>query len=380
MLIQNTLKLYGELVIKLMKNKKIWNTLTKTIFTRLFVTLVIYTVILLLIFILSETFLSLFTWRGTETLYPLLNFISKNKNAIITILWVTGFVIIFLYYLYKSLKYMDILIDASSELVDSNEELIELPSELNDVEKRMNEIKQKAIKNAKKAMENEQKKNDLIVYLAHDIKTPLTSIIGYLSLLTDEKEISEKTRQKYLNITLDKSYKLENLINELFDVARYNSENIILEKEELNINLMIQQIIDEFYPMLKEQDKKINLSFNKNITYNGDPNKLARVFNNIIKNAINYSFQKSTIEVYLSEDDKEVIIKIKNKGKKISDSELGKIFDRFYRIDKSRTSEKGGAGLGLAIAKDIVELHNGTINVLSSDKETIFTVHLPLAD
>lgn len=357
-----------------MKDKKIWNSLTKTIFTRLFITLVVFSASLFGLLILGKVLLtSIWTWERHDPFYRFSQFILDKQITI----WFIGIIIICLYFLYKSLKYIDVLINASSELINSDDKWINLPKELNDVEKRMNEIKQTAIKNSNKAIENEQRKNDLIVYLAHDIKTPLTSIIGYLSLLNDEEEISKKTRQKYLNITLDKSNKLEHLINELFDVARYNSENIILEKENLNINLMIEQIIDEFYPILKEQKKKIQFDESVTVMYDSDPNKLARVFNNIIKNAISYSFPRSTIFVKLTKEDKNIVIDVQNKGKKIPEAKLSKIFDRFYRMDSSRTSKTGGSGLGLAIAKDIVGLHNGKISVLSNDENTTFTIILP---
>lgn len=362
-----------------MKNKKImWNSLSKMIFARLSITIAIFTISMLVLFTLCKLFFSNFIWYQGNLFYELLRFISKNDIVFLAIVWVVGFVLIFLYYLYKSLKYIDVLIYASNELINDKDEWINLPKELDDVEKRMNEIKQRAIKNAKAALENEQKKNDLIVYLAHDIKTPLTSIIGYLSLLTDEEDISKNTQKKYMNITLEKAYRLENLINELFEIARYNSENIILEKEELNINLMIEQIADEFYPILKNQNKKIEFDTSKKITFNGDSNKLARVFNNIIKNAVTYSYEGSTISINLIQENNNVVINIKNKGKKIPESKLNKIFDKFYRLDYARTSETGGSGLGLAIAKDIVDLHGGKIGVLSNDEHTIFSIVLPL--
>ena len=249
---------------------------------------------------------------------------------------------------------------------------------MSEVEKKLNHFKIEAIKNEKLARENEEKKDELIVYLAHDIKTPLTSMIGYLSLLSEIKDMPEEQRNKYIDITLDKSYRLEDLINELFDVARFNSEKIILEKEELNLNLMLEQIIDDFYPVLKELNKKIKFTPKEEIKLYGDPDKLSRVFNNLIKNAINYSSDDSNIDISAIKDEKNAIIKITNKGKQIPKEKLDRIFEKFYRLDSSRTSKTGGSGLGLAIAKEIIELHHGKITASSTLKETNFTVILPI--
>lgn len=188
----------------------------------------------------------------------------------------------------------------------------------------------------------------------------------------------KQKRQKYISIALDKSYKLEDLINELFDTARFNSEKIILEKEELNLNLMLEQIIDDFYPILKELNKKVKFNSKESIILFADANRLSRVFNNLLKNAIYYSKENSDIEIDLTKLDNKVLVKVINKGKQIPKAKLDKIFEKFYRLDTSRNTNTGGSGLGLAIAKDILELHGGNIKAQSSEKETIFIVELPL--
>lgn len=290
--------------------------------------------------------------------------------------------IVFLVLLYRLLKkifsYITAISDSSDKLFDKNIEYITLPEELSNFEKKLNHFKRESIKNEKLALENKKKKDELIVYLAHDIKTPLTSMIGYLSLLNEIDDMPKQKRKKYISVALDKSYKLEELINELFDTARYNSEKIFLEKEELNLNLMLEQIIDDFYPILKERNKNIIFNYKENITLYADSDKLSRVFNNLIKNAINYSKEKSDININVFQNDKKITIKIVNEGKKIPKEKLNRIFEQFYRLDSSRTSKNGGSGLGLAIAKDIIELHKGTIKANSNEKETTFTIELPL--
>ena len=296
----------------------------------------------------------------------------------ILIIWVIGTLVLLYRLLKKVFGYIDEVGKATEDLVNKDVEYIELPDELEEIQKRINHLKRESDKNEKLAKENEEKKDELIVYLAHDIKTPLTSMIGYLSILDEIDDMPKKKQKNYISIALDKSYRLEDLINELFDVARFNSEKIVLEKEELNLNLMLEQIIDDFYPTLRELNKSIKLNYNEPISINGDPDKLSRVFNNLIKNAISYSKEESEIVINLKKDNNNAIVEVINKGKQISKEKLSKIFEKFYRLDSARTSRTGGSGLGLAIAKDIVELHNGTIIAESNEKETTFRVTLPL--
>lgn len=292
--------------------------------------------------------------------------------------------IIVLSLLYKLLNkifsYVFAVSESADKLFDKNVEYINLPPEMVEVEKKLNHFKTEAIKNERLARENEQKKDDLIVYLAHDIKTPLTSMIGYLSLLSEIKDMPQEQRNRYIDIALDKSYRLEYLINELFDVARFNSEKIVLEKEEINLNLMLEQIADDFYPTLKEMNKKINFTSDEKKILYADPDKLSRVFNNLIKNAVNYSKENTDIDISILNKENQATVKITNKGKQIPKEKLDKIFEKFYRLDSSRTSKTGGSGLGLAIAKEIVELHGGRIYAESDMKETTFSVILPIIE
>lgn len=292
--------------------------------------------------------------------------------------------IIVLSLLYKLLNkifsYVFAVSESADKLFDKNVEYINLPPEIVEVEKKLNHFKTEAIKNERLARENEQKKDELIVYLAHDIKTPLTSMIGYLSLLSEIKDMPQEQRNRYIDIALDKSYRLEDLINELFDVARFNSEKIVLEKEEINLNLMLEQIADDFYPTLKEMNKKINFTSDEKTILYADPDKLSRVFNNLIKNAVNYSKENTDIDISILNKENQATVKITNKGKQIPKEKLDKIFEKFYRLDSSRTSKTGGSGLGLAIAKEIVELHGGRIYAESDMKETTFSVILPIIE
>ena len=357
-----------------MKNKY-GKELTFKFLKRLFKVTVLYTICFIIFYMVGYHLCSSITWYPDDPLYVLLTGIFY-QGFFLLIIWFIGFIIIFTITLMKSLSYIDALVSESRKLITKTDEKIKLPDELKEAEETMNQIKKEALFNERLAKENEQKKNDLIVYLAHDLKTPLTSIIGYLSLLDEEKNLSTKQKNKFIKIALDKSNKLEELINELFEITKYNSETLTIKKEKLNLILLINQVIDEFYPILKEQNKEINFSTQKDIFIEADSIKMARVFNNLIKNAINYSYENSPINIDIKED-KDLIITISNKSKTLTKEQIDKLFDKFYRVDYSRNTKLGGSGLGLAIAQEIIKLHSGNITVKSKNEETIFTIILP---
>lgn len=252
------------------------------------------------------------------------------------------------------------------------------PEEYTDIAIQMSELKTKIINNEQALKDESARKNDLIAYLAHDLKTPLTSIIGYLSLLNEAPEIPTEQRARYVHISLEKALRLETLINEFFDITRYNLHEMILEKETLDLSYMLVQMADEFYPLLKEHGNSISVNAEENIKIYADPIKLARVFNNILKNAIAYSYTNSEIQISASLSDDTATVVFSNHGRTIPKQKLETIFEKFFRMDESRATNTGGAGLGLAIAKEIVTLHGGTITAQSENEFTTFMVTLPI--
>lgn len=382
--IQSTLRQYMEWGIKL-KNNLFRKTFINFIIKSIVAGVVILLGTLTLIYITSQ-FNFHWLYDIAPSLYYLLsrfaNYIFRGELIILLmfIVWLV-YVILSLYRMIKKIfSYINAIVESSNNWFTKDTDYITLPDELSDLEKKLNYLKRESLTNEKLARENEQKKDELIVYLAHDIKTPLTSMIGYLSILNEMDDMPKKQQEKYIKIALDKSYRLEELINELFDVARFNSEKIILEKEKLNLNLMLAQIIDDFYPTLSELNKKIELNNEQQIMLVADPDKLGRVFNNLIKNAINYSAENSNIMINVRKNEYNIIVDIINEGRQIPKEKLDQIFEKFYRLDSSRISKTGGSGLGLAIAKDIVQLHGGQIKAISSEKETLFRVELPLVE
>ncbi|TWH57439.1 histidine kinase [Desulfitobacterium sp. LBE] len=275
-------------------------------------------------------------------------------------------------------KYFDEVSAGMDKLVEESAAEIALSPELDFMENKLNQIKNNLEKQKKAALEAEQRKNDLVVYLAHDIKTPLTSVIGYLSLLDEAPDMPPEQKAKYVGITLEKAYRLEQLINEFFEITRFNLQTIVLDKEKINLQFMLQQLADEFYPMLAPQAKQVSVNVPDGLTLWGDADKLARVFNNILKNAIAYSYENSVIDIAAGQQDKTMVITFTNQGDPIPQKRLETIFEKFYRLDSARSTNTGGAGLGLAIAQEIVKAHDGTISVESNPENTTFTVKIPL--
>lgn len=341
-------------------------------------TLIGFAGISVLLFLLAWNIYSSFAWQSWDLVYRLVHWMLDY-----IIIWVSGYLllgcsIITYYFITRPLRYLDEIINASEQLARPEDAPIKLPAALKNVQDEMNLVREQALRNAMAAREAEQRKSDLIVYLAHDLKTPLTSIIGYLTLLRDEPQISAELRARYTGVVLSKAERLEDLINEFFDITRFSLSNLTLEPERVSLTRMLEQITYEFNPVLAEKELHWNIALPPDINIICDSNKLERVFDNLIRNAVNYSYTGTEISITLEQDSIGVLLHIKNHGKTIPAEKLSHIFEQFFRLDSSRATATGGAGLGLAIAKEIVELHGGSITAESADESITFTVRLPL--
>ncbi|MDR0410318.1 MAG: sensor histidine kinase [Spirochaetaceae bacterium] len=276
----------------------------------------------------------------------------------------------------KFVKYFDEINTGIDMLIQNEDKQIELSSEMEFMEQKLNMLKRTLEKREQDAKLAEQRKNDVVMYLAHDIKTPLTSVIGYLCLLDEAPDMPEEQKAKYVHITLDKAYRLEQLIGEFFEITRYNLQTVTLVKKNIDLYYMLVQIADEFYPQLAANGKQALITAPEDLTVPGDPDKLARVFNNILKNAAAYSDDNSVIDIKAGLSGDVVSIVFRNSGS-IPKDKLTAIFEKFYRLDDARSSGTGGAGLGLAIAKEIIVQHGGRIYAESDDNYTMFKVELP---
>ena len=291
---------------------------------------------------------------------------------------ILSLIVVFRFSLRWVREYFDEISAGCDALLDEKTELITLSPEMGFLELKLNESKTILEKRERDAREAEQRKNDLVVYLAHDIRTPLTSVIGYLELLKEAPDLPVEQRAKYLSITLDKAYRLEQLINEFFEITRFNLQSIPLNRENIHLSYMLLQMAEEFYPILTPGGKSVRLDVPEDLSLYGDPDKLARVFNNILKNAAAYSDPGTEVIVSAEAGKEAVSVRVTSIGKTIPSDKLDALFEKFYRLDDARTSHTGGTGLGLAIAKEIVALHGGTILAESENGQTTFMVRLPI--
>lgn len=303
----------------------------------------------------------------------------RNHAELLTLIAVSIiFFIMFRIYLNWFAKYFTEINRGIDTLVNENTEDVSLVPELSATEKKINSIRHTLLQQKLNTQLAEQKKNDLVMYLAHDLKTPLASVIGYLNLLRDEKEISDELREKYISISLEKSERLEDLINEFFEIARFNLSDITLQCSKINLTRLIEQLAYEFKPMLSDKNLTCNIEAENDIMISCDGDKIQRAFDNLLRNAVIYSFDNSEINIAVKAVEDSISIKFTNHGNTISKENLERIFEQFYRLDAARGTN-GGAGLGLAIAKQIIELHGGTIIAKSENDLIEFTVTLPLS-
>jgi two-component system sensor histidine kinase VanS len=266
--------------------------------------------------------------------------------------------------------------DGLDMLVEGKGDDIKLSIEMAAMEGKLKAIKQTLGERERDARSAEQRKNDLVMYLAHDIKTPLTSVIGYLSLLDETPDMPPEQKAKYIGVTLDKAIRLERLVDEFFEITRLDFQADELVKESIDLYYMLAQMTDEFYPLLAADGKRAAIRVPEDMAICGDPDKLARVFNNILKNAVAYSPEKSVIDITAEISGDTASIVFTNEGG-IPKEKLDSVFEKFYRLDAARSSGTGGAGLGMSIAKEIVAMHGGRIYADSDGKHTSFTVELP---
>lgn len=253
-------------------------------------------------------------------------------------------------------------------------------NELGKLANSINEIGDKFKQLIEKERMAEKTKRDLITSVAHDIRTPLTSVIGYLELLK-QSDLDDVTRQKYHSIVYDKAKRLQTLVGDLFDYIRYDKDGFVLQKQRIELNQFMEQILDEFYPSFQKNNLEYKVKLEQEeVSIYADGELLFRAFGNLMSNAIRYGADGKLVCITIEKTDSVAMVSIKNFGNIIPKQELDKIFYKFYRVEQSRSTVTGGTGLGLAITKNIISLHNGTIQVQSDEYGTIFQVSFPIYD
>lgn len=352
--------------------------LTRQLLIQYVMTVVAFVSVFVILFFAGRWIAGRITWSAGDPLYRLLKWMQEYVQLWGGAIVLVGWAFITYRYISKPLRYLDEIVAASEQLASPDERPIVLPGAIKNIQDELNLVREQALRNSMAAKEAEQRKNDLVVYLAHDLKTPLTSVIGYLTLLRDEPDLSPALRARYTGVALNKSERLEYLINEFFEITRFNLTHLVLEPERVNFTRMLEQIAFEFNPLLSEKELNWDIALTPSVEITCDPDKLERVFDNLIRNAVNYSYGGTAIQLSLEAGEAYAVIRIRNHGKTIPRDKLNRIFEQFFRLDSSRASATGGVGLGLAIAKEIVALHGGKIEAESENERISFSVKLPL--
>lgn len=298
----------------------------------------------------------------------------NDKNELLpVILSVLVFILSFYFITSRKMKYIETISLGLGEISKGNlgyrikkvgeDELSSLADNINNM----------SINLAKKI----QGERELITNVSHDLRTPLTSIKGYLGLIKDKNFKNEDQLFEYVSISYKKSEKLELLINDLFEYSKLSFSGIKLAKKEIDLGELLSQLTEELVPICEQNNVKIEKELPKEkISINVDPVKIARVFENLLINAIRYSLKPGSIKLKLLSAEGHTEVMVSNLCEEISEEDVKRLFERFYRTDKSRSSEMGGSGLGLAIAKSIVELHGGTIEAKYNKPEICFKIIL----
>ena len=353
-------------------------SLTANLIKKITVTTSISIFIFIILYLYSYEIYHQYVFQAYDFVYLFAQSIKRNLLTIFISLVALDIIIIFWLRYRESLQYIEKMLEAGKILVQDNDTLINLPHELKEIEDQMNQIKKDSLKNKIAIRQAEKQKKDLLLYLAHDLKTPLTSIIGYLDLLNNQPNLLPEEKRTYAKIAYDKTIRLEELIEEFFVIAKYNLSDIELEKKSVNLSIMLAQIAYEFMPMYREKNIECVTNIEDNLNVSIDVNQFERVFDNLIRNAINYSINDSLINISAKKETNYIIIKLSNTVNLIDKNKLKHIFEPFVRLDKSRNSRTGGAGLGLTITKKIIELHGGTIDVDLDNNLIYFTIKIPM--
>ncbi|GIP33951.1 cell wall metabolism sensor histidine kinase WalK [Paenibacillus sp. J2TS4] len=292
-----------------------------------------------------------------------------------------GFVVLLSH---RSIRYLGQITKAVQQ-ISSGDFDVRIPvrsrDELGELGENINRMAQQLKVSIEEERRAERTKNELITSVSHDLRTPLTSINGYLGLVEQDRYRDEVELRYYVNIAYDKAQRLTGLINDLFEYARASGGGMKLKPSQINLVEMLGQVAAHFRLQLERVGMECRLFFpEEKIIITADGDKLVRVFENLFINAMNYGKDGKYIDLKVMRDNGDSVVHVINYGDPIPNTDLPHIFDRFYRVEKSRAEETGGSGLGLAIAKTVVELHGGTIAADSDQLRTQFEIRLPITE
>lgn len=307
-----------------------------------------------------------------------------EMETLLIFVFVSGGILIFIMVFYllqrKDFKFIDRISEAMKEISSGNlDTKIEVrgDDEFSEMAFRLNEMSGSLKTYMEKERVSEREKNEFITSIAHDLRTPLTSIMGYLDLVVNNENLTDEKRREYAKISYDKSIKLKELTEEFFHFTKMGHREVELKIESIDIVKLMEQLVNEFYPQFTKSKLAFELKSNvRSMMIEGDPGLLVRVFENLINNAIKYGSDGKRVDVIIDGREADCEVSVVNYGRIIPAEELPMIFQKFYRVEQSRSRQTGGTGLGLAIAKEVVEKHGGVIRVRSDRNGTRFSVKL----
>ena len=275
-------------------------------------------------------------------------------------------------------RYFDQVIQGVEQLASGSSQEIRLRPELQFLEEKLRSIKGQLEEKERAARLAEQRKNDLVMYLAHDMRTPLTSVIGYLSLLEENPALPQEERARYTKVALDKAERLSGLMNEFFAVTRLNLQDVSLHPKPLDLVLLLSQLGEELYPAFRQRQMTVSLEGPASLSLEGDPELLARLFGNLYKNAAAYGEAGTPLEVRVEKQGTKGLVTLQNRCPLPPGLDPESLFERFHRLDSARSTATGGAGLGLYIAREIARAHRGSLTAQRWEEGIRFQVTLPV--
>jgi signal transduction histidine kinase len=233
-----------------------------------------------------------------------------------------------------------------------NDELGDLSDSINSLAKELNYMT--------------QERNDFLASISHELKTPLTYIKGYTDII-QKRDLPREEQENYLNIILEETTRLSDLIKELFELAKIDKNTFVIQMKRINLREFLSKINSKLSPAFSEKHMTLDISCPDELYLMADPVRLEQIFLNLLDNAMKYSHEGAKTDIKVVRNSDYLHITITDNGKGIPEKDLSHIFNRFYRVDKSRTRALGGSGLGLAIVKELVQAHGGKIKVKSEE-------------
>ena len=250
--------------------------------------------------------------------------------------------------------------------------------EMDEVVSSINHLVDSTVRAIEEERKIEKSKDELITNIGHDIRTPLTSVIGYLGLIENQQYHSQEELARYAHVAYRKAQQMQSLVQDLFTYTATRQTTTEISPVQVQVLRFMEQLVADFELSAREKTIELRLDIRpKNLVASFDVDKMARVFHNLLSNALKYGIGAHYIELLAYQEEDYIYFKVKNDGQPLDQSELEDIFQRSYRADQSRSANQPGTGLGLAIVRNIVELHHGRVYAELEGKETIFTIEIP---